>query len=338
MSRPADRLGRPLRDLRISVTDRCNFRCTFCMPEDREYEYVPRSEVLDYEEIARLVGQFARAGVRKVRLTGGEPLLRRDLDRLIAQLAAIEGIDDVALTTNGVLLPQRAEALAEAGLDRVTVSLHSLNEETFGRLTARRGRVQDVLAGIEAARSAGLTPIKINAVVIRGVNDDEVVDLARRFASSDTVLRFIEFMDVGTVNDWRPEGVVSAREIVERIGGVLPLAPIERERPSDVAERYRYLDGSGEVGIITSITQPFCGDCARARLSCEGELFTCLFSASGHDLKTLLRAGASDDELLARIAEIWNGRTDRYSEERAEQLARGQSPTQGRVEMFRIGG
>ena len=336
---PTDRLGRPLRDLRISVTDRCNFRCSFCMPEDEVYEFVPRAEVLSYEEISRLTRLFVGLGVRKVRLTGGEPLLRRDLHRLVRQLARIDGLEEIALTTNGVLLPQRAPELAAAGLDRVTVSLHSLHQETFAELTSGRGRVDEVLGGIDAAVAAGLTPVKINAVAISGRNEHEIVPLARRFQQPETILRFIEFMDVGTINDWRPEGVVSAREVVERIDAELPLEPVERRHESDVARRYRYRDGSGEIGVISSITEPFCGDCARVRLSCEGRVFTCLFAAHGTDLKGPLRAGESDDELSARLTARWRERADRYSEVRAERLEAGDDlGSQHRVEMFRIGG
>jgi cyclic pyranopterin phosphate synthase len=336
---PTDRLARPLTDLRVSVTDRCSLRCTFCMPEEREYDFLPRGELLSYEEIARLVGLFARLGVRKVRLTGGEPLLRRDLPRLVRMLADTPGIEDLALTTNALLLARHAQALRDAGLQRVTVSLHSLRPETFARLTGGRGDLAAVLAGIDAAVAAGLAPVKVNAVVLRGVNDDEVVELARRFRGPGTVLRFIEYMDVGTVNGWDPRGVVTAEEIVARVGAELPLVPAPRHSRHDTALRFRYADGGGEIGVISSISRPFCGDCSRARLAADGALYLCLFAALGHDLKTPLRAGEDDAALLARIAAIWRGRADRYSEERAERVAAGEPPAPlPRVEMYRIGG
>ncbi|HEV8632543.1 MAG TPA: GTP 3',8-cyclase MoaA [Thermoanaerobaculia bacterium] len=338
MSAPHDRLGRPLTDLRVSVTDRCSLRCAFCMPADRDYEFLPRAELLTYEEMTRLVRLFIGLGVTKVRLTGGEPLLRRDLPRLVSMLAALPGIDDLALTTNGVLLTRDAAALRAAGLARVTVSLHSLREETFDRLSGSRGQLPAVLAGIEAAAAAGLTPVKVNAVVVRGVNDGEVVELARHFNRPGFVLRFIEYMDVGTVNGWQPTGVVAADEILARVGAALPLAPAPRRSPHDVALRYRYLEGGGELGVIASVSQPFCGDCSRARLTADGSLFTCLFGVAGHDLKAPLRGGASDGELQARIAAIWRERADRYSEERAVRLGAGAPEPPSRVEMFRIGG
>jgi len=336
---PLDRLGRPLTDLRVSVTDRCSLRCAFCMPGEHEYAFLPRAEILRYEETARLVALFARLGVTKVRLTGGEPLLRRDLARLVAMLAQTPGVEDVALTTNAVLLARDAAALREAGLDRVTVSLHSLREATFDHLTGSRGKLPEVLAGLEAAAAAGLTPIKVNAVVLRGVNDDEIVDLARAFRRPGFVLRFIEYMDVGTVNGWEPRGVVTAREIVETIDGALPLEPLARAAAHDVALRYRYRDGGGEIGVIASMSQPFCGDCSRARLTADGQLFTCLFASQGHDLKAPLRAGLDDVALLARIVECWRARADRYSEERAERLRQGLPVLHDpKVEMFRVGG
>jgi GTP 3',8-cyclase len=335
---PHDRLGRPLSDLRVSVTDRCSLRCTFCMPGDREYEFLPRAELLSYEETARLVRVFVGLGVSKVRLTGGEPLLRRDLARLVEQLAAIDGVEDLALTTNGLLLSRDAKALAAAGLERVTVSLHSLRPETFDRLSGSRGHLPAVLAGIEAAAAAGLAPVKVNAVVVRGVNDDEVAELARFFKRPGYVLRFIEYMDVGTVNGWQRAGVVSADEIVARVAAELPLEPAPRRVASDVALRFVYRDGEGEVGVIASITRPFCGDCSRARLTADGQLYACLFATTGLDLKTPLRAGASDDDLAEIISTFWGRRTDRYSEERAERLAAGHATPPSRVEMFRIGG
>ena len=336
---PLDRRGRPLTDLRVSVTDRCSLRCAFCMPEEREYDFLPRGELLTYEEIARLVRLFARLGVRKVRLTGGEPLLRRDLTRLIEMLAPVPGVEDLALTTNGLLLARQATALRAAGLGRVTVSVHSLRPETFARLTGGRGELDLVLAGIDAAVAAGLTPVKVNAVVVRGVNDDEVVALARRFRGPSTVLRFIEYMDVGTVNGWMPGAVVPAAEILARVAAELPLLPAHRASRHEVASRWRYRDGGGELGIIASVSKPFCGDCSRARLSAEGRLFTCLFGAAGEDLKAPLRAGEDDEALQSRLAGLWRGRADRYSEERAETLAAGETPPPlPRVEMYRIGG
>ncbi len=335
---PVDLLGRPLTDLRVSVTDRCSLRCAFCMPGDREYEFLPRAELLTYEETARLVRLFASLGVTKVRLTGGEPLLRRDLTRLVLQLAEVPGIDDLALTTNGVLLARDAAPLVAAGLRRVTVSLHSLRAATFDRLSGSRGQLSAVLAGIEAAAAVGLAPIKVNAVVVRGVNDGEVPELARFFKRPGFVLRFIEYMDVGTVNGWQPAGVVSAEEILARVGAELPLEPAPRRNPHDVALRFRYRDGEGELGVIASISRPFCGDCSRARLTADGQLYSCLFATLGLDLKTPLRAGASDDELTSRIAAFWGARRDRYSEERAERLAAGHEAPPSRVEMFRVGG
>ena len=336
---PVDQYGRPITDLRVSVTDRCSLRCAFCMPAERDYEFLPRGELLTYEEIARLVRLFASLGVRKVRLTGGEPLLRRDLPRLVEMLASTRGVEDLALTTNGLLLARQAAGLRAAGLGRVTVSVHSLRPDTFARLTGGRGELADVLAGIDAAVAAGLTPVKVNAVVVRGVNDDEVVDLARRFRGPGTVLRFIEYMDVGTVNGWMPGAVVPADEILARVAAELPLAPAGRASRHDVASRWRYRDGGGEVGVIASVSRPFCGDCSRARLSAEGRLFTCLFGATGEDLKTPLRAGEDDAALLGRLERLWRRRGDRYSEERAERLAAGEAPAAlPRVEMYRIGG
>ena len=339
MNTLCDQLGRPLTDLRISVTDRCNFRCTFCMPEDRTYEFLPRAEVLSYEELVQVARVFVSRGVRKIRLTGGEPLLRRDIEHLIANLAAIEGLDDLALTTNGLLLPGRAKALKAAGLQRVTISLHSLDPDLFGRLAGGRGSLEGVLDGVEAAAAAGLTPVKINTVVIRGVNDHEIVTLAERFKSELYVLRFIEFMDVGTLNDWDSESVVSAREIIQRVAEEFPLEPAARRHSNDVALRYRYLDGGGEVGVIASITEPFCGDCSRARVSADGSFYTCLFSSQGHDLKSVLRGPGGEEALGRRIDDIWKKRSDRYSEERAEQIKAGRIDAAARrVEMFRIGG
>ncbi len=333
-----DSLDRPMTDLRISVTDRCNFRCTFCMPSDRGYHFLPRPQILTFEELTRLARLFIGLGVEKIRLTGGEPLLRAEIEQLIASLAALEGLSDLALTTNAYLLPQKAGLLRQAGLDRVTVSLHSLDADIFGRINGLGLDLDRVLEGIDAAVAAGLEPVKLNIVVIQGVNDHEVVDLARYGRDHGCVVRFIEYMDVGTVNAWDPGKVFSAAQIVERVDEVFPLEPIRRLRPGDVADRYRYRDGNGEIGVITSVTQPFCGDCSRVRLSAEGKLYTCLFAAVGHDLKTLLRDGASDDELRERIHSIWRQRADRYSEERTEALRAGRFVPAEKVEMFRIGG
>lgn len=338
MSAPLqDALARPLRDLRISVTDRCNFRCPYCMPEEIFGEGFPfqrRGEILSFEEIVRLARILVGLGAGKLRITGGEPLLRAQLPRLVAKLAALPGVEDLALTTNGVLLPRFAGALAEAGLHRVTISLDSLDAATFRRMSGGRGEVGAVLAGIAAAEAAGLSPIKINCVVQRGVNDDQVVALARRFRGTGHVLRLIEFMDVGTTNSWNLAEVAPAREILQRIEAEFPLEAVAPNYPGEVARRYRYRDGGGEIGIIASVSQPFCGGCSRARLSADGRLFTCLFAAEGRDLKAPLRAGASDLELREQIAGTWRRRRDRYSEERA-----ARPPASPRkVEMFQIGG
>jgi cyclic pyranopterin phosphate synthase len=331
-----DTLGRPLRDLRISVTDRCNFRCRYCMPKEvfgRDWEYLTRDMLLSFEEIARLAGVFAGLGVRKIRLTGGEPLLRRDLETLVGELAAIPGIDDIGITTNGSLLARKAEALAAAGLSRVTVSLDSLDDKRFAAINDAGFPVAGVLEGIEAAAAAGLRPVKINAVVKRGANDEDVVSLARHFRGTGHIVRFIEYMDVGTTNGWRLDDVVPAAEIVERIDAVFPLEPLISGYRGEVAERFRYRDGAGEIGVIASVTRPFCGHCTRVRLSAEGLLYTCLFAAGGHDLRDLLRSGATDDEIRTEIASVWTRRSDRYSELRSSQ-------TLGlpKVEMSYIGG
>ena len=331
-----DTLGRPLRDLRISVTDRCNFRCTYCMPKEvfgRDYEFLARDLLLSFEEITRVAALLVPLGVHKVRLTGGEPLLRTELERLVAMLADIPGVDDLTLTTNGSLLARKAGALAEAGLDRVSVSLDSLDDATFMAMNDVGFPVSKVLEGIDAAAAAGLTPVKVNVVVKRGVNDAEVVDIARHFAGTGHIVRFIEFMDVGTTNGWRMEDVVPASEIVERISEEMPLEAIPPNYPGEVASRYRYTDGSGEVGVIGSVTRPFCGDCTRLRLSAEGSLYTCLFATTGHDLRAPLRDGATDEEIVERVRSLWGARTDRYSEIRSED-------TEGwdRVEMSYIGG
>jgi cyclic pyranopterin phosphate synthase len=315
-----DTLGRPVRDLRISVTDRCNFRCTYCMPKEifnREYRFLERELLLDFEEIERLARVFAGLGVRKVRLTGGEPLLRRNLEILVGELAAIPGIDDLTLTTNGSLLTRQAERLAAAGLDRVTVSLDSLDDAVFTAMNDVGFPVQQVLEGIEAAAAAGLTPVKVNAVIQRGVNDDGIEAMAEHFRGTGHILRFIEYMDVGHTNGWRLDDVVPAREIRDRIHRRWPLEPVDANYSGEVAQRWRYADGAGEIGIISSVTQPFCGTCTRARLSAEGMLYTCLFATSGTDLRHLLREGVDDEALVAAITDVWQARTDRYSEIRS---------------------
>jgi cyclic pyranopterin phosphate synthase len=335
----ADSFGRPLRDLRISVTDRCNFRCPFCMPGDvfgEEYHFIPRAEVLTFEEIVRLGRVFSKLGVRKIRLTGGEPLLRKELEVLVADLAGLKGIEDIALTTNGLLLAEKATALKKAGLHRVTVSLHSIDADIFGKMNGRGFSTKRVLEGIEKAQEVGLTPIKINVVVQRGVNEHTIVELARYFRERGHIVRFIEYMDVGNLNGWRMEHVVSADEIVRTINAEMPLEPLERNYQSEVSLRYRYKDGSGEIGVIASVTEPFCGDCSRIRLSAEGKIYTCLFANIGHDLRGPLRSGASDEQLEGIMRAIWAARSDRYSELRRTQTALEQQAR--KVEMFEVGG
>jgi cyclic pyranopterin phosphate synthase len=330
-----DRRGRPVRDLRVSVTDRCNFRCRYCMPREHfgaGHEFLPRAQLLSFEEIARFAGVVAGLGVVKVRLTGGEPLLRADLERLVAQLARIPGLE-VALTTNGSLLSRSAQALADAGLSRLTVSLDALDPEVFRRMTDADYTPADVLEGIAAAERAGLTRIKINTVVRRGVNDGELLPLARHFQGSGHALRFIEYMDVGGTNDWSRRDVLTADEIVARIGSELPLERLEPSAFGEVAERYGYRDGGGEIGVIASITKPFCGSCTRLRLSSEGRLYTCLFATQGEDVRERLRAGATDAELTEFVAGLWQRREDRYSELRVPE--RRHLP---RIEMSYIGG
>jgi cyclic pyranopterin phosphate synthase len=339
-AQPRDLLGRAIRDLRVSVTDRCNFRCPYCMPKEvfgGRYRFLPRQEILTYEEIERLVRAFHRLGVRKVRITGGEPLLRKDLPQLVEALVAIgresgEGID-VVLTTNGSLLPHLAEDLAAAGLDRITVSLDSLDDQIFRAMNDVDYPVSRVLEGIASAVAAGLTPVKINTVVKRGVNDHTVVDLARHFKGSGQIVRFIEYMDVGTTNGWRLDDVVSGAEIVERIGAEFPIEPAEPNYIGEVARRWRYSDGDGEFGVITSVSQPFCGDCSRARLSTDGKLYTCLFARNGIDVREPLRADWDAEQLERFIREAWSRRGDRYSEIRS-------AATEGleRIEMSYIGG
>ena len=328
-----DTLGRPLRDLRISVTDRCNFRCVYCMPKDvygLEHRFLERRELLTFEEIARVAGVFVGLGVQKLRITGGEPLVRRDLERLISLLAPLGS--DLTLTTNGSLLRSKARALADAGLDRVTVSLDALDDSVFRALNDVDFPVERVLDGIDAAAEAGL-PVKVNCVVKRGVNEGEIVPLARRFRGTGHTLRFIEYMDVGHTNGWRLDDVVPAAEIVAMLDAEFGVEPVEPSYRGEVARRYRYRDGAGEIGVISSVTQPFCGDCTRARLSAEGRIFTCLFALKGHDLRALIRGGASDDELHAAIESVWIQRKDRYSELRS--AATADLP---KVEMSYIGG
>jgi GTP 3',8-cyclase len=335
VERLVDRLGRPIRDLRISVTDRCNFRCVYCMPKEvfgRDYPFLPRAELLTFEEIERLARTFAGLGVEKIRITGGEPLLRRDLETLLAMLAAIPGVD-LTLTTNGALLARKAQALKDAGLNRITVSLDSLDDETFRAMNDVDFPVDRVLAGIDAALAAGLAPVKVNVVVKRGVNEDGILPMARAFRGTSVVLRFIEYMDVGHTNSWRLDDVVPAGEIVAAIDAERPLEPVEPAYRGEVANRWRYRDGSGEIGVIASVTQPFCGDCTRARLSAEGKLHTCLFATKGHDLRALVRGRASDAELAEAIAAIWAVREDRYSELRTAETA-----DLPKVEMSYIGG
>ena len=331
-----DRLGRPLHDLRVSVTDRCNFRCVYCMPKEvfgHDFRFLERNELLTFEETSRLVRLFLAAGVEKVRLTGGEPLVRRDLERLVELIAPMPGLRDLTLTTNGSLLAQKARPLADAGLRRVTVSLDSLDDDVFRRMNDVDFPVGRVLDGIAAAEAAGLAPIKINMVVRRGMNEESVLPMARFFAQRGHILRFIEYMDVGHSNGWRLDDVVPAERIVAMIDAEMPLEPVPANYPGEVADRWRYRDGDGEVGVIASVTQPFCRDCTRARLSAEGELYTCLFAVSGHDLRAPLRDGEGDEALAARIAAIWGARTDRYSEQRSAETA-----ALPKVEMSRIGG
>jgi cyclic pyranopterin phosphate synthase len=337
---PIDVLGRPLHDLRISVTDRCNFRCTYCMPEEvfgRDYRFLPRAEILTYEEICRLARVFVELGVGKLRITGGEPLVRRGLPDLIAMLAELRDPDgerlDLTLTTNGSALRPLAPALAEAGLQRITVSLDSLDDEVFRRMNGVDFPVSRVLDGIAAARAAGLAPIKVNMVVKRGLNEASIVPMARWARAEGLVLRLIEFMDVGTANGWRLDDVVTADEMLEAIAAEMPLLPVQPAYRGEVADRWQYADGGGEVGIIASVSKPFCGDCTRARLSAEGRLYTCLFSAVGHDLRAPLRDGTTEDGLRDRIAAVWRGRSDRYSEIRTEETSH-----RPRVEMFAVGG
>ncbi|MFD0669542.1 GTP 3',8-cyclase MoaA [Ramlibacter sp. MAHUQ-53] len=342
--RVADALGRPLRDLRISVTDRCNFRCSYCMPKevfDKDYPYLPHADLLTFEEITRVARAFMALGVRKIRLTGGEPLLRKNIEVLIAQLAQLRTVDgappDLTLTTNGSLLARKAAALKAAGLNRVTVSLDGLDDLVFRRMNDVDFPVAEVLAGIDAAKRAGLGPVKVNMVVKRGTNDHEIVPMARHFRGTGHVLRFIEYMDVGATNGWRMDEVLPSAEVQRLIHAEMPLAPLEHSAPGETAQRWAYADGSGEVGFISSVTQAFCGDCNRARLSTEGQVYLCLFASQGHDLRALVRGGASDAQLAAAVGHLWQGRADRYSQLRSE-LAPDTGSGRRRVEMSYIGG
>jgi GTP 3',8-cyclase len=332
-----DTLARPLRDARISVTDRCNFRCVYCMPKEvfgRDFAFAPREELLTFEEITRVTRILSTLGVEKVRLTGGEPLLRRDIERLVAQIASIDGVRDIALTTNGSMLTRsKARALADAGLRRITISLDSLDDDTFRKMSDVDASVDRVLEAIEGAAEAGLGPIKLDMVVMKGLNATSVIDVARRFRGTGHIVRFIEYMDVGNTNGWRMEDVVPGREIVDMIAREWPVGPVEANYFGEVASRYRYLDGSGEFGVITSVTKPFCGSCTRIRLSATGEVYTCLFAGEGRDLRSLLRGGATDEELRSALTAIWSARDDRYSEIRSEATA-----SLRKVEMSHIGG
>lgn len=340
----ADALARPLHDLRISVTDRCNFRCVYCMPKEvfgKDYPYLPHGDLLSFEEITRVARIFIAHGVEKIRLTGGEPLLRKNLEHLVAMLRALPTVSgrplDLTLTTNGSILARKAQALKDAGLDRVTVSLDALDDAVFKRMNDVDFAVADVLAGIEAAHAVGLGPIKVNMVVKRGSNDDQIVPMARHFKGSPVILRFIEYMDVGASNGWNMDEVVPSNEVVQRIGAELPLAPLGANYTGETAARWRYLDGGGEIGVISSVTGAFCKDCSRMRLSTEGKLYTCLFATRGHDLRALLRAGHDDLAISGAVARLWRGRDDRYSETRTintDGLQRGAR----RVEMSYIGG
>jgi GTP 3',8-cyclase len=337
--RPHDTLGRPLHDLRISVMDRCNFRCPYCMPREtfhENYRFLKSNERLSFEEITRLTRLFVDLGVRKVRLTGGEPLLRSNIADLVGDLTAIEGVQDVALTTNGVLLAQHAVELKANGLHRITVSLDTIDPEIFKHMSGGMGDLERVLEGIRAAQDAGLAPIKLNSVIERGLNDHTALDLIEHFRGTGIIVRFIEYMDVGNRNHWSPDRVVPSRELVERISKRWPLHPVEENYRGEVAERYAFDDGQGEVGFISSITNPFCGDCTRARLSSEGVFYTCLFARSGLDLRAPMRDGASDAELTQLVSDTWTRRSDRYSEVRS-QVRSGEQPLR-KIEMYYIGG
>ena len=334
-----DTLNRPLRDLRLSITDKCNLRCSYCMPEleyGESYKFLANTELLSYEEFTRLAKIFIDLGVEKIRLTGGEPLLRKDLPALVKQLVELDSIDDIAMTTNGMLLAEKAQALFDAGLHRLTVSLDSLDHDACQHMNGRRMDPEVVLQAIETAQEVGFDSIKINTVVKRGANDHTIIDLLRQFRNTSTIVRFIEFMDVGTRNEWKLDDVVSARELHDMIHKEFPLIPLDKNYTSEVASRYAYEDGSGEIGFITSVTNTFCGDCSRARISANGQFHTCLFATQGTDLKTPMRDGASDEELCQLIASVWNARSDRYSELRASMTHYDQKPD--KVEMYQMGG
>ncbi|VAX37524.1 Cyclic pyranopterin phosphate synthase (MoaA) [hydrothermal vent metagenome] len=334
-----DQLNRPLKDLRISVTDRCNFRCPYCMPEYEQaesYSFLNKKNCLTYEEIIRLTKQFVQLGVCKIRLTGGEPLLRRELDKLVVQLAQISGIDDIALTTNGTLLAKQVKTLKNAGLKRITISLDSLNTEQFNNMTGNKGTLSEVLDGIKTAENVGFDSIKINTVIQKNVNKNQILDLVNYFKGTKSILRFIEYMDAGTCNRWDAKEVVSVKEILSIIQTQYSLEPLKPNYFGEVAARYKFIDGTGEIGFITSVTQPFCHSCTRVRLSSDGKLYNCLFATKGQDLRTPLRNGASDKELLKIITNTWNTRKDRYSELRQEPTEKKSSAS--KIEMFQIGG
>lgn len=330
-----DTLGRELHDLRISVTDRCNFRCSFCMPEGEQYEFFSREELLSFEEIATFVRAVIPLGIKKVRLTGGEPLLRRHLENLVRYLSELP-LEDISLTTNGFFLKEKARVLKEAGLRRITVSLHSLKDEVFSRLVGRNVKVSQIIEGIEESLKVGLKPVKVNVCVIRGVNDGEILDIARFFKGMGVVVRFIEFMDVGNLNGWSLERVYSAREMLELLSKHFELEPVEKSYRGEVAQRYRYKDDGLEVGFISSITQPFCGDCNRLRLTADGRLLTCLFAQDGPNIKDLIRNHAREEDIRDFVKRVWAERSDRYSEQRLELIKSGIMPK--KVEMFKVGG
>src|SRR5262245_19196040 len=333
-----DALRRPVKDLRISVTDRCNFRCTHCMPMD-EYEWIDKKEILTFEEITRLAKLFIQLGVEKIRLTGGEPLVRHDLDVLIEKLSGLDGLKDLCLTTNGALLAERIDALKRAGLQRVNISIDTLDTDKFKRMT-KRGDLQKVLEGIFAAKAAGLTPIKLNAVVERGVNDDDVLPLVEFCRVNGFAMRFIEYMDVGNSNNWASEKLVSKKEIIEKITAYYPLREVGRERGSAPSVDYEFVDGKGDIGVIASVTEPFCSSCTRARVTADGKIVTCLFSPVGHDVKAMLRSGGSDEEILELLSSIWIKRADRYSLERLEALRDStyDPKSHKKIEMISLGG
>ncbi len=330
-----DSLGRELRDLRISITDRCNFRCAFCMPEGEDYEFFPREELLSFEEIAKFVKAILPLGIKKIRLTGGEPLLRRHLENLISMLSEL-GVEDISLTTNGFLLKEKAEVLKSAGLRRVTVSLPSLRDEVLSKIVGREVKASQIIEGILKAIEVGLSPVKVNVCVVKGLNHEEIPEIARFFKGLGVVVRFIEFMDVGTLNGWSLDRVFSVREMLELLQRSFELEPVGRSYRGEVAERYRYKEDGLEVGFISSITQPFCGDCNRLRLTADGKLLTCLFAREGHDVKSLIRRGAKEEEIRDFVVSLWSKRKDRYSEERLELLKKGILPK--KIEMFKVGG